>query len=220
MKKQSKLHKLWPTCIGEFYNPNHNEIKDDLLNYFSDYMKKNPNSRKAGENHNLYESEYNLHTLGNESFKKLLFFISNAILGISSEVNKSDIQNLEKPMFQVTINGSWFINYKKGGFVLPHTHSNCSWCCVYYLQLEEDANEDNGGTYFQKTLPARNINDFGSLYNKSATAKVKPEEGKLVVWPNFILHGSTPYLGKKNRIIVSANTTVSLVKDNKIIVSN
>ena len=64
------------------------------------------------------------------------------------------------------------------------------------------------------------INDFGSLYNKGGSVSVKPEEGKLVVWPNFIMHGSYPYSGKKNRIIVSANTSVSLLENNKPVPSN
>ena len=40
------------------------------------------------------------------------------------------------------------------------------------------------------------------------------------VWPNFITHGSYPYTGKKNRVIVSANTTVSLLENNKPVPSN
>ena len=74
MSNKNKLSKLWPVYIGEFYNPNHDTIKNDLINYFDDYMKKNPNSRRGGENHNLYESAYNLHTLGNQHFKKLITF--------------------------------------------------------------------------------------------------------------------------------------------------
>ena len=220
MEKKNKLNRLWPTYVGEFYNPEHDKIKNDLLDYFDEYIKKNPKSRKAGENNRLYESEYNLHTLNNKHFKKLLLFISNSILTMSNEANKSEIQSFRKPMFQVTIRDSWFINYKRGGFVLPHTHANCSWCCVYYVQLGNDADYANGGTYFQKTLPIRNINDFGSLYNKGATVKIKPEEGKLLVWPNFVLHGSTPYMGEKNKIIVSANTSISLLENNKPVPSN
>jgi len=33
------------------------------------------------------------------------------------------------------------------------------------------------------------------------------------------MHGSYPYTGEKNRIIVSANALVSLIKDNKPIIS-
>ena len=219
MNVKRKLNKLWPVYLGEFYNPEHNAIKNDLLNYFDEYIKKNPNSRKSGENYKLYESAYNLHSEGNEHFRKLLTFISNAVLAMSNEANRNEIENLEKPKFQVTIKDSWFIKYEKGGFVFPHSHPSCSWCCVYYVQLGKDADYRNGGTYFQKTLPPRNINDFGSLYNKGAAISVKPEEGKLVVWPNFINHGSYPYTGKKNRVIVSANTTVSLLENNKPVLS-
>ena len=212
MANKNKLNKLWSVHIGEFYNPEHNAIKGHLINYFDEYMKKNSNSRRGGENHKLFESSYNLHALDNEYYKKLITFIANGILAMSNEANKTELQNINQPKFQVTIKDSWFINYETGGFVLPHMHPNCSWCCVYYVQIGKDASETNGSTFFQKTLPFSHVNDFGSSYNKDGMAKVKPEEGKLVVWPHFIKHGSIPYTGKKNRIIVSANATVSLVK--------
>ena len=215
MVNKNKLHKLWPVHIGEFYNPHHNTIKNDLINYFDEYMKKNPNSRKSGENHKLYESKYNLHTLDNKHFKKLITFIANCVLTMSNEANKQELKNIKEPKFQVIINDSWFINYEKGGFVLPHLHPNCSWCCVYYVQIGKDASEINGSTFFEKTLPFSHVKDFGSLYNKDGMARVKPEEGKLVVWPHFLKHGSIPYTGEKNRIIVSANTSVLLEKNNK-----
>ena len=220
MNVQRKLSKLWPIYLGEFINPEHNSIKNDLLNYFDEYIKKNPNSRKSTENYKLYESTYNLHAEGNEHFKKLLTFISNAVLAMSNEANKNEIQNLKKPMFQVTIRDSWFIKYEKGGFVFPHSHPGCSWCCVYYVQIGKDVDQGHGATYFEKTYPPRNINDFGSLYNKGGAINVIPVEGKLVVWPNFIMHGSHAYTGKKNRIIVSANLTVSLLENNKPVPSN
>ena len=215
MVNKNKLSKLWPVYIGEFYNPDHNTIKNDLINYFDEYMKKNPNSRTGGENHKLYESKYNLHTLDNKHFKKLITFIANCVLAMSNEANKQELKNIREPKFQVIINDSWFINYEKGGFVLPHLHPNCSWCCVYYIQIGKDANETNGSTFFEKTLPFSHVRDFGSLYNKDGVAKVKPEEGKLVVWPHFLKHGSIPYTGEKNRIIVSVNASVSLEKNNK-----
>ena len=70
---------MWPTLIGEFYNPEHEKIKNDLLIYFEDYMKNN-SSRKSGENYKLYESEYNLHSQGNEHFTKLINFMAKCIL--------------------------------------------------------------------------------------------------------------------------------------------
>ena len=45
MNVKRKLNKLWPVYLGEFCNPEHNAIKNDLLNYFDEYIKKNPNSK-------------------------------------------------------------------------------------------------------------------------------------------------------------------------------
>ena len=37
---KNQIYSLWPIYIGEFYNPEHQEIKDDLINFFSEYEKK------------------------------------------------------------------------------------------------------------------------------------------------------------------------------------
>ena len=219
MSKFHHISSLWPTLIGEFYNAEHKDIKNNLIDYFNDYMKNNP-SNKSGENYKLFESQYNLHLKTNKDFMKLIKFISDSFLAMSNEANREEIKKLNNPTFQVSILDSWFINYQKGGYVLPHAHGNCSWCCVYYVQLGEDANSTNGSTYFQRPTPFRTQNDFGSLYNKSLILSTKPQEGKLVIWPNYLMHGSYPYAGEKNRIIVSANALVSLTKDNQPIISN
>ena len=83
MQNKNTLSRLWPVLIGEFHNAEHKLIKNDLLSYFDEYEKKNPVSRKSGENYKLYESKYNLHTEGNEHFKKLINFIANCVLAIT-----------------------------------------------------------------------------------------------------------------------------------------
>ncbi|HIA64577.1 TPA: hypothetical protein EYN98_00595 [Candidatus Poribacteria bacterium] len=45
---------------------------------------------------------------------------------------------------------SWFIVYENSGFVAPHLHGNCSWSCVYYVQLGDSTGIGNGSTYLQK----------------------------------------------------------------------
>ena len=77
MNVKRKLNKLWPIYLGEFINPEHNTIKNDLVNYFDEYIKKNPKSRKSGENYKLYESANNLHSECKKHLGKLLKFISN-----------------------------------------------------------------------------------------------------------------------------------------------
>tara|TARA_B100001996_G_C18623197_1_gene578623 strand:- start:436 stop:1080 length:645 start_codon:yes stop_codon:yes gene_type:complete len=214
MNKENKVHSMWPTFIGEFHNPNHSEIKDDLIIFFKDYMKNNSSRKNLGENFKLFESEYDLHNYKNPAFTKLLNdFIMKGFLSMAKEANKKTVSKLdEKTKFNITIKDSWFIHYEKGGFVLPHFHGYCSWCCVYYVELGDDANSTNGATFFQKPIPPRATPDFGSEYNKYMTTSFEPEEGKMFIWPYYLMHGSYPYSGDKNRIIVSANATVSIEK--------
>ncbi len=123
--------------------------------------------------------------------------------------------NVGDSKLAVTFTDAWFIHYEKGGFVIPHAHGQCSWCCVYYVQIGKDATKTNGGTYFQKPTPARGILDFGSYYNKFLNVEADPGEGKMYIWPSHIMHGSYPYEGSEDRIIISANVKVSIIKDGK-----
>ena len=69
---------MWPTYIGEFYNPNHLEIKKPLLDFFTQYKNLNKNSRSGGTvlsptdkssedkyeiNDDVYMSKYDLHLM-------------------------------------------------------------------------------------------------------------------------------------------------------------
>ena len=226
----NKISLMWPTYFGEFYNPDHKETKERLLDFFTQYKKDNKNSRLGGtvlspddkigkENHeiddDLYMSKYNLHLEKNEHYQKLIRFIGQSIMTIALHANKTEIKNLqfEQKNLTAVIKDSWFIDYKKGGFVMPHTHPQCSWNCVYYVQIGDDVSSINGSTFFQKARPANHTSDFGSQYNNETMLKINATEGKLVVWPQYLMHGSIPYQGNKNRIIVSANALVTNQKN-------
>lgn len=216
----NKIHNMWPIQIGEFYNPEHDEIKDELVNFFKDYENKFPegnldrSSKGSYENHDLYESKYNLHEQQNSTFSKLLKFISQAFVTMSNNSNKKIIELMkDKPKFNVEITESWFIKYNKGGLVFPHNHGG-SWSCVYYVQIGKDSSKKNGSTYFLRPYTPGGKIDFGSqTYSSELTALVEGQEGKLIVWPSFLYHGSHPYSGEENRIIVSANSKINLISN-------
>ena len=39
MQQKNKIMKHWSTVVGEFYNPDHDQIKKKLLTFFKDYKK-------------------------------------------------------------------------------------------------------------------------------------------------------------------------------------
>ena len=40
MDKQNSFKYLWPTLFGSFHNPDHSNIKNQLIKYFEEYKKK------------------------------------------------------------------------------------------------------------------------------------------------------------------------------------
>ena len=210
-----KIYPLWPVLLGEFQNPNHQEIKNELIEFFKEYEDKNKISRSGTENYSLFESKYNLHQEKNDALIKILNFIANSFLSMAKNINKADLDKLENknPKFEVKIKESWFIKYNNGGAVMPHDHGNCSMSCVYYVQVGENADLNNGSTYFLRPYNRGSSHkDLGGLrYVNGGASLFKAEEGKLLVWPSFIMHGSKPYNGDKNRIIISANADVNII---------
>ena len=209
--EKDRIDNLWPISLGQFYNKDHSNNKKELLDFFKNYQLENPKSRRADENSNLYESSYDLHLKQNPSFSKLLGFIGSCVVKMSNFSN--GVTNEDKRIFDVSVQSSWFINYEKNkGYVLPHQHGFCSWCCVYYVEIGDDASVENGSTYFLNPRAHRDSLDFGSLYRENNSRFYIPKEGLVLIWPNYLLHGSMPYSGLRNRIIVSANFTVNEVK--------
>ena len=217
-----KIHNVWPLIVGEFFNHEHILIKDELINFFKEYEKKLPEGNEQLQdkndvgNYNLYQSKYNLlaENENNKILKGVFKFIAKSILTMSKKANKKELENLKNndPKFNVNINESWFIRYNKGGFILPHAHGNCSWCCLYYVQIGTDASKKNGSTFFLRPYLTNSLKEeFGGKYLKNNTAVFNAEEGKLLVWPNFLQHGSHPYQGNEDRIIISANSTIDLL---------
>ena len=167
MTKQNSFNYIWPTLFGSFYNPEHQKIKNQLIDFFEKYKKDNPVGRKSGENLRLYESKYDLHRQNNDTIQNVFKnFIVKSFFETAKEANKNYLDQFSNSQLGVNITDAWFIHYEKGGFVAPHAHGDCSWCCVYYIQLGEDASKKNGGTYFQKPYPARSTFDFGAFYNR------------------------------------------------------
>ena len=219
--KVENIHSLWSLYVGEFHNYDHPLIKSDLINFFNEYEKKLPEGNKQLRqkdyvgNYNLYQSNYDLHLENNEVLKKLFNFIANSILKTCKIANKKIIEKLNNKdqKFKVNIDESWFIKYKDKGLVYPHIHDGCSWCCVYYVNIGKDAKKMNGSTFFLRPYSGTSKIDFGGKYLANDTRIFNAEEGKLLVWPNFLIHGSHPYEGQEKRIIISANTTVDLLED-------
>ena len=217
---KNQLHSFWPVLVGEFFNPEHILIKDELINFFTEYEKNLPEGnsqlkdKNYSGNYNLYQSKYNLHTEKNEALLGVMKFIAMSILEMVKKANESKLEELENktPRINVHLTESWFIRYNQGGMVYPHNHDGCSWSCVYYVEIGKEAKKMNGSTYFIRPYQGFSKFDFGGNYMRNDQMILNAEEGKLLVFPNYLYHGSHPFEGSKDRIVISANSKIDLQK--------
>ena len=49
MQQKNTITRNWSTVVGEFYNPDHDQIKKKLLTFFDDYKKKNLHREEVGK---------------------------------------------------------------------------------------------------------------------------------------------------------------------------
>jgi hypothetical protein len=50
--------------------------------------------------------------------------------------------------------------------------------------------------------------DMGNAWMQNSTLDVAPTEGELIVFPAFLPHKAMPYVGERDRIVVSFNAQI------------
>jgi uncharacterized protein (TIGR02466 family) len=159
-------------------------------------------------------------------FKQLIQFFARALQTTVSAVNK-DTWPKEKISLQLEILGCWFQIQNGMAFHDIHTHGNCSWSGVYYVQIDRTEKrighpamgEQNGVTRFYgpySQWQAGAHMDVGNAYLQKNTIDIEPEEGKLVLFPAYLPHKAMPYEGDLDRIIVSFNAQLHAAQGDQL----
>ena len=106
-----------------------------------------------------------------------------------------DAINFPEKKYRTT---SWITSNSKGEYSPVHNHLNADISGVYYYQ----SNEKDGSIFFvTPTLAMTN-----SIFTKfSENIYVKPEEGKLLMFPGWLQHGVTTNMTDSDRISLAFN---------------
>lgn len=151
-------------------------------------------------------------------FHDLVQFIVRAIQQTAQQAN-AGLWPAGRNNLQLELMGVWFQIQNGATFHDVHTHGNCSWSGVYYVQIDPveqraqhpDFGALNGATRFYSPmfpLLGGAHMDLGNAFLQHATLDVTPQEGELVLFPAFLPHKAMPYVGGKDRIIISFNAQI------------
>jgi uncharacterized protein (TIGR02466 family) len=151
-------------------------------------------------------------------FHALVKFIAHSLQATAQQAN-GGLWPPGRHNLQLELMGVWFQIQNGATFHDIHTHGNCSWSGVYYVQIDPiaqrrthpDLAELNGATRFYspmfQLLGGAHI-DMGNAFLQKATLDVTPQEGELVLFPSFLPHKALPYVGERDRVIVSFNAQI------------
>ena len=210
------LQRHWPVPMASHQFARANEINPLLARVFQALRATDP-KQDAGAA--FYASADDLLArVDLPEFAELLQFFAAALQTTAQQAN-AGVWPAGKHGLQLELIGVWFQIQNGAAFHDIHTHGNCSWSGVYYVQIdppEERAKQAqfgvlNGVTRFYSPLfPLLGgaYNDMGNAWMQHATLDITPQEGELLLFPAFLPHKAMPYAGLRDRIIVSFNAQI------------
>lgn len=166
----------------------------------------------VGAKQHLFESELDFLDADDLDVQVLNQALSSLVLDIATYVNEGHWP--EDASAEATITESWYHLTQTGGYHDAHSHPNCSWCGIYYLDAGEADFDRRSGVnrFYDPRVNADHFLDAGSLYlNGQGIYDIQPVAGQVVIFPSYLKHSALPYFGGKDRVVVAFNARVDFV---------
>ena len=204
---------VWTTPLYVTQMPDHDFLKDALL--AAVYQQKAAQTTAIESQiapkakHALHESTLDFLELADANIMEAKRTLEELILEIATSVNQAFWpENME---VDAHIIESWYHVTRKGGYHDAHSHPNCSWCGIYYLDPGDSAQEDNGGLnrFYDPRVNAEHYADPGTAYlGGHGVWDFVPTEGHIVIFPSYLKHSALPYFGEKDRVVIAFNSII------------
>lgn len=120
--------------------------------------------------------------------------ISHNVLGYMISVNANPIKTQEW-----RIHTSWLTLSKKGEYAQQHKHGCYDISGCYYYA----ANEDSGSLFF--VPPVRMSGVSWAFDSVPEMMSVRPKVGRLIMFPSWLEHGTSPNANDEDRISLAFN---------------
>lgn len=206
----------WPSYLFVVQNPDHDFLKDDLLSHIYAYQAQQESAIDSHvavtAKHQLFESKLNYLMSEQPAVMELKRMLEELITEVATEVNQDHWPS--GAAAEANIIESWFHVTQNGGYHDVHSHPNCSWCGIYYLEPGQcDLSQRNGvNRFYDPRINADHYADAGSAYlNQQGFWDFEPVEGQIVIFPSYLKHSALPYFGDQDRVVIAFNAVVDLL---------
>ena len=205
----------WASPLFVTTNPDHEFLKDALLSYIYDCQKQQNQTIDSevavGAKHQLFESTLDFLEADDPNVMELRRSLEELITVVATEINHSFWP--EGAEAEASIIESWYHITQDGGYHDIHSHPNCSWCGIYYLDPGNcNLDKRNGvNRFYDPRINAEHYSDPGTAYlSNQGFWDFEPVEGQIVIFPSYLKHSALPYFGKDDRVVIAFNSVVNL----------
>jgi uncharacterized protein (TIGR02466 family) len=228
MDQQNKIKMTWGTWLFESRWPEFEEHKEKLkeLVYEDAKTLKRDIDSDVAVNHksNLIEPQLNFFTKyqTDQRLLPLMEYLDYQIRSVYTSLCDAHSNRDWPNDVSVYFRDSWYHITKDRGYHDAHMHGNSSFCGIFYLDIGESNLENKNGInkFFTPYMPSTDQDDHGYSWWPSETISIVPENGKLVLFPGYLLHNATPYEGKTDRLVLAFNCQIKNKGDVGMTINN
>lgn len=189
-----ELEHWFPTTIGYVFNPNHNEIQDELVAH----CKTLKQSVGSGGQDWLSKNTYNTSDGKHDCFEDEKFGFLNQ--WVIQQVNEyADMLKIKKPLLP---HCSWFNIYDQNDYQEFHVHPGLTISAIYMLA----GDQDSAKVYFKSPKNEMFHIEYEELSsNTFGTINYNVDAGKLLLFTSDTSHSVERHNNSKDRITISYN---------------
>jgi len=205
--------KLWSTLLFESNFPDHEAIGPELVSFIkqlSDTQNCDVESFVAQKaKKNLKESDFQFLENEDQYVQCLKYFLIELISTVAYEVNH--LYWPENVNVHCEIIESWYHVTSNGGFHDIHSHPNCSWCGIYFLDEGESNIENGQNRFYDPRHNADHYQDAGTAYiGSNGIWDIAPRAGQIIIFPSYLKHSAIAYFGKLDRTVIAFNAQIDI----------
>ena len=198
MEEQAKINRelQFGVPIYEVDLPDFAAHKQALVDHFLALRKDSPGTKYS--NQGGWHSSQNLHHSQEPSVQWLLQLIAQT--GVQCIRHAGNVPENA----QIVMASCWVVVNEAGDWNMPHAHFPSDWSGVCYIDLNDKATErtkaeKDGDIIFFDPLP------LGPQYRRPPTITKTPVDGRVFVFPAYLVHMVAPHFEERPRIAMAYN---------------